>query len=150
MVEFFIKTSTGLKANTDGKVSLREFPSAEMIIPFLWSEEQDVDSDGEEEGDEKVFKYLQNRDKPEEVIKIERVRKEQGVYFYRVYSALEYIAARTAYFFATVLKGVIGPSVVGPFSQPSILLEKIGKDFNLDEAFERVKKSSYWDKTGSP
>jgi hypothetical protein len=145
--EVFVRTSLYLKANTDGRVSLREFPSAEMTIPFLWREDQNVDSDGDEEGDEKIFKYLQNREKPEEKFTIKRVKKDGDLHIYRIASELEYIAARVAYFLASVLDGKVSNTQEGIFFPAQTLLNKMGKDFDVMEGFKRAKQSPYWEKT---
>ena len=134
--KIFLKTTKPIRAF--------QKPSVEMCIAFLWKDDQNVDSEGSEDGDEKSYKYLQNREKPEEKFEVDRIQKGKGQYVYEVSSDLESLAAKVAYCLAMTMEGEVGGEAQGPFSQPSILLEKIEKSFDLDAAFQRLEKSRNW------
>jgi hypothetical protein len=126
-----------------------EFPNAEMLVPFLWKEGQDHDSDGEEDGEDKLYQYMQNREREDEVVVVERVQKGPGGNLYEISSDLEHIVARAAYFLAMVMEGQVGSAKDGPFTAPDGLLAKLGKDFDLEAAFQRVKESRQWKGDGT-
>jgi len=107
---FFVKALSPLKGNWT--------QTAGRIVAFLWGEDWNVDSEGNEEGDEKVYQYLQNREKPDETIELERLEKNEKFIIYRIWSGQENLASRTACFLATLLKGEVGNAKEGPFSPP--------------------------------
>jgi hypothetical protein len=132
---YIVKTSQHLKAVG--------YPSTDMIIAFLWDGGWNVDSDGDEEGDEKIFQYLQTREKPTEVVIIDRLKIERNplAFIYKISSNTEYIAAKTAYLLATVLQGAVSKSETGPVIPLLSLVDPMGQDFDLEKAFERVRAS---------
>jgi len=85
--------------------------------------------------------YICNRENHVETVDITPV--QQAPLILEVESALDYLAALTAYFLACQTQGTASASMNGDYAEPASLLGLVGGAFSVDEAIQRVKMSPF-------
>lgn len=121
-----------------------ERPDYRQVIAFLWSEDQDVDYDGDSyPASSRTWTELTliTRNEREERVDVDPCSDNPLVL--QVRSEKRSLAARVAYLLAKRTGGVVGWSPDGPFDEPNSLKAEIGDDFDLDAAQTRFHSTKY-------
>jgi len=116
-------------------------PDFRLVITFLWSENHDVDSDGDSHNPASrswTWLYLQDRAHPESIVEVHTVDLDPLIL--AVDSEQPTLAARVAFFLAHETHGEVS-SETGVFGSPDSLLPRLGVDFDLAEALKRAHES---------
>ena len=118
-------------------------PDFRLVITFLWRDGQNVDSDGDSipaSSRDWTELYLANRETTEPSVSVSP--EQESPLVLRIESAQATLAARVAYFLASSTNGQVAFPPEQPVSPPSMLVPYLGDDFDPDEAFLRVARSS--------
>ncbi|HEX9997531.1 MAG TPA: hypothetical protein VGB45_10335 [Abditibacterium sp.] len=121
-----------------------ERPDYRLVKTFIWSDEQNVDSDGNSSNPASqtwTELYIRNRENESEQFDIYPAQQEPLIL--QVESHIEWLAACVAYFLAIKTKGQISFSSQGRYEAPEALLTKIRDDFDVEAALRRVEGSCY-------
>lgn len=121
-----------------------ERPDFRQVIAFLWSEDQDVDSDGDSyPASSRTWTELTliTRNEPEERVDVDPCSDNPLVL--QVVSEKRSLAARVAYLLAKHTCGAVGRSPDGPFDEPDSVKAEVGADFDLDAAQTRFYNTKY-------
>ena len=116
-----------------------ERPDYRQVIAFLWSEDQDVDSDGDSyPASSRTWTELTliTRDERQERVDVDLCSDNPIVL--EVRSEKRSLAARVAYLLAKSTCGSVGWSPDGPFDEPDSLKAELGDDFDLDAAWTAI------------
>jgi len=130
MTYFFIQPQTSL-------------PDFRLIIAFLWSDFQNVDTDGNSNNPasrEWTELDVLNRERPQETFSVGPTADKPLTL--RISSELGELAARVAYHLATETKSPVASSEAGPWHDPGWLMDKVGR-FDLVEAAKRAARSRW-------
>src|SRR6476620_4718467 len=103
-------------------------PDYRVVISFLWSDEQNVDTDGDSYNPASrtwTYLFIRNREPEDETIEIGSIEDDPLVL--EIESELECLAARVAWFLATETGGDVAESRSGPFAGPDVLKSKFGE-----------------------
>jgi hypothetical protein len=121
-----------------------ERPIFSTVIAFLWSDKQNVDTDGNAHHPASrtwTDLYVQNRDSIDEVVDVSPYQESPLVL--GVESRYLYLAARTAFYLAKTCGGTVACELAGEYGSPDVLLPMMGADFDVALAMQRVAKSSF-------
>jgi hypothetical protein len=122
----------------------QERPDFRLVQTFLWSDEQDVNSDGNAHNPAShdwTELYMTNRDDDTESFDVSPIQREPLIL--AVESRSDKLAARVAYFLALRTGGQISFFSHGSFQEPTVLLPLLGHDFTVTAALNRVARSRY-------
>ena len=121
-----------------------ERPDYRQVIAFLWSEDYDVDSDGDSyPASSRTWTELTliTRNERGERVDVDPCSDKPLVL--QVRSEKRSLAARVAYLLAKHTGGAVGWSPDGTFDEPNSLKPEIGDDFDLDAAHTRFHNTKY-------
>ncbi|HEX8235731.1 MAG TPA: hypothetical protein VF600_07220 [Abditibacteriaceae bacterium] len=119
-------------------------PDFRLVKTFLWSDEQNVNSDGDSHNPASrdwTLLYLLNREDENEWIDIYPLQDRPLML--EIKGSSENLAARVAYFLAVKSSGQVSFTQEGPYQEPVVLLPLLGHAFDLKAAMERIEKSRY-------
>jgi hypothetical protein len=122
----------------------QERPDFRLVQTFLWSDEQNVDSDGNAHNPAShdwTELYMANRDDDAESFDVSPIQQEPLIL--AVESRSRNLAARVAYFLALQIGGQISFFSQGSYEEPVALLPLLGHDFDVKAALDRVARSRY-------
>lgn len=116
-------------------------PQFGLVTTFLWSDDEDVDTEGDSEeaaSQDWTELYVARRHGDRESVDVSPVRMNPLIL--RIDSKWPEIAARVAFFLASVTKGAVAEQAEGKFLPANSVLPSLGK-FDVTAGLERVMKS---------
>ena len=120
-------------------------PDFRVVKAFLWSDAQNVDSDGDSYNPasrEWTYLFLCNRDNAAEMVMVDKVASETVLVF-EIKSSCEYMAARCTCFLAVQTYSDVAETLAGSAFRPNALIEKMGAEFDPDSAMRRAEQSPF-------
>lgn len=124
-------------------------PDFRLLKAFLWHEGQNVDSDGDSHNPASrdwTYLFLCNRDDESEYVMIDKVFTEgvpHNPLTLEVKSKCDYLAARCAYFLAVSTQSDVSEGKSQATFSPTALIERMGTEFNVAAAMQRVEDSPF-------
>lgn len=118
-------------------------PDFRLVISFLWSDEVNVDTDGDADSPashEWTELSCINRENEREAFDIAPVMSEPLIL--EICSEISELAARVAYFLARSTGSRVASTQNGPWQELDWLIEKVG-DFDLAQGLQRVDRSQW-------
>jgi len=119
-------------------------PEFWLVITFLWGDDEDVDTDGDSDTPASckwTELWIERRSGDRESVDVSPSGRRPLILL--VKSETPDLAARVAFFLATATRGKVAEQETGPFKVPEELLSKMGRDFDVEAALQRVLRSRF-------
>lgn len=122
----------------------RRRPDFRVLLSFLWRDAENVDSWGDISAASGYWTDLDcyHKDRPDEEFSVYPVKFSPLILC--VESETEEMASRVTYFLARQTRCGYFETEFGWYRQPESLISRFGWDFDLEEAWERMKKCPWY------